>query len=219
MMKLTYLVLLALLVVGLAACGGSVTPNQGATAPDGGYGEQGSSDGSSSVLYEDAGPNPCPLAPGASLALCGSLSTFAVDAAEGGAAAYVNNTTSGVRTILGLSVSSAPNICADGLLVAGSNAFLLELVSSETRLEPGTWTIQSTGYPGTGSLNLFSFQSSSACDAGGYVASSGTVTVTSLDGSFVAGRFDVTLENGQTLLGSFEAPTCAKAFYQSAECQ
>jgi hypothetical protein len=84
--------------------------------------------------------------------------------------------------------------------------------TSTTPAAPGTYTI----YPNTGSeppksASLSTGQLDATCqpiDASSASGESGTVTLTSLSGGVFAGSFDVTLNTGDHITGTFQPKAC-----------
>jgi hypothetical protein len=96
--------------------------------------------------------------------------------------------------------------------VAFSNTeFLLLDVASETTIAPGKYTIVS----GTNNTpkameasGIFESFDKTCTRTAGPIATSGTVTVSSVDGTAVKGSYDVTFGKGGTLSGTFETSVC-----------
>lgn len=118
-------------------------------------------------------------------------------------------------------LASTSNLCNDAGSVdrKGQHFISIELrdVNGSTRSAPtaaGSYTI----YPNTGSepaksasLNVGAFDN--ACQLDDNVAASaqsGTVTLTSVAGSVYKGSYDVTLNNGSHITGTFAPVACAK---------
>ncbi len=89
-----------------------------------------------------------------------------------------------------------------------SNIELLLLdVASETTIAPGKYTI----VPGTNNMAasaIFESFDKTCTRTAGPVATSGTVTISSVDATAVKGSYDVTFGKGGTLSGTFDTSVC-----------
>jgi hypothetical protein len=83
-------------------------------------------------------------------------------------------------------------------------AFMLTVNADPAVLAPGTYSV--LNYPSV------RFQYLGICLATVEDAQDGTVTLTKVDSSTVAGGFDVILKNGDHVTGEFSAPVCGGAF-------
>jgi hypothetical protein len=118
-------------------------------------------------------------------------------------------------------LASTSNLCSDAGTVdrTGQHFISIELrdVNGSTRTAPtapGSYTI----YPNTGSepaksasLTVGGFDNTCQLDDNlAAAAQSGTVTLTSATGGVYKGSYDVTLNNGKHLTGSFAPVACPK---------
>jgi hypothetical protein len=121
------------------------------------------------------------------------------------------------NTFAGVFLSTAPDICMDvaaRVKRAGSTLFFISLVDATSMTAsvpsaPGTYAIQST--PSGLSSLLGSLPYDAGCNviaAQQVKATSGTVTLTSIVGDVFAGTFDVTLDTGDRITGTFAPGGC-----------
>ena len=93
---------------------------------------------------------------------------------------------------------------------APNSTVLFMVVGSPEAVTPGTYSIIATTPTATtiNTLLVFDAVDDQCKTTSHHVARSGTITLTTIGASAVAGSFDVTLDTGEKLTGSFDAPIC-----------
>ena len=170
----------------LAACGGGSTPGGGGGTVNGTVGNVslGNIVEAASIVYN--GPE------------CQNSSNQQ-------ASVYVFLSTTGGHCAAMQAGSQQP---AGNVLVLGVNA---SGSTAPAPIAPGTYNVVLLGNPSA--FGLAGTISSAGCESAGYISASGTVTLTTVSSSSVAGSYNITfIDNGGntagTLSGSFDAATC-----------
>jgi hypothetical protein len=115
----------------------------------------------------------------------------------------------------GVMMSTAPQICSDvkqHIDRAGSTTIVMQLLdATATRIQaptaPGTYVITTTLSGPVASYGALTRDATCGVQSG-TPATSGTVTLTSVVGEIYAGTFDVTLESGDHVTGTFSPGAC-----------
>jgi hypothetical protein len=152
-------------------------------------------------------------AAGGLLDLGGTFHAFPLNAVDG--VAYIlpasgpSEPNAGVRSQLAVFVSDRPNLCGAGPVRSGETMFNVNAQSADVKFGPGTFHELSHDGPGQVDVNIIKINAT--CDGGpDYASQSGTVTITEVTDTEVAGTFEVTLlgDGSGTLEGSFRVPLC-----------
>jgi hypothetical protein len=166
----------------------------------------------------DSGPGG---ADGGGLALGGSFHAFPLNAVDG--TGFLVTPTTGnpdVKSELKAFFSDKPGLCSTGVVRQNETIFAIDAVSGTAAFQPGTFTEMQQEVPGQVDVTITRLDATCSATAPSrdYGAESGTVVITSVTASAVAGTFDVTLSNdGGTLTGSFDVPMCEQPF--SNDCR
>jgi hypothetical protein len=91
-----------------------------------------------------------------------------------------------------------------------NSTVLLMVVGSPEAVTPGTYSIIATTPTATtiNTLLVFDAVEDQCKRTSHHVARSGAITFSTISATAVAGSFDVTLDTGENLTGSFDAPIC-----------
>lgn len=127
---------------------------------------------------------------------------------QSGSALPAEVAAAGVRSRFVAYVADRQNVCTGGPRRADAIVLSIDARSGAEAFAPGTYTGSATVGPGQVELAIAKLGTSCASDPE-YRAESGTVTITTVRPTYVAGTFDVTLRDGAgTLSGSFNVPLC-----------
>jgi hypothetical protein len=185
-------------LVALIGCGG-ISSSTSASAADAGLGG----------------------ADGGGLALGGSFHAFPLNAVDG--TGFLVTPATGnpdVKSELKAFFSDKPGLCSTGFLRQNETIFAIDAVSGSATFQPGTFTEMQQEVPGQVDVTITRLDATcgASAPAQNYGAESGSVVITSVTASAVAGTFDVTLSNdGGTLTGSFDVALCDQPF--SNDCR
>jgi hypothetical protein len=115
----------------------------------------------------------------------------------------------GTRVLTGALVTNVTDACT--VLQhhgnpAGASSLIAAVVATGNTLPTGTYTISATANP---SASVFYGVENDACtETTSEQASSGTVTLSAISQTLIAGSFDATFANGDHVTGTFSAPVC-----------
>ena len=115
----------------------------------------------------------------------------------------------GVKSELTVLVADKPGLCTTGVLRQSGTFFAFDALSGDSTLVPATFTGMQPQGPGHADVEVVRFDDACALQTE-YVSASGSVTVTEVTSTDVAGTFDVTMSlDAGTLYGSFRVPLCS----------
>jgi hypothetical protein len=185
------------------ACGKT---SDGGTVPDAGSpADTGSSDsGSDVVVAVDGGPL---------LVLGGTFKALTLNAVDGigviSTSVPPEFADAGIRSEFKAFISDKSNLCGTGVVRQNETIFAITAVSGSATFQAGTYTEMLQEVPGQVDVSITKLNAACTSNSQDYGSASGTVVITSVTASAVAGTFDVTLlGDAGTLQGSFNVPLC-----------
>jgi hypothetical protein len=196
-------------------------PSDGATPADASRDADGALDSAADATGDGEAAAPLDGGP-PTLTLGGTFNALTLTMVDG--TAYISgprpsDVDAGVRSELRVFFSDKGSLCANGVMRQGETILSIDALSADPAFAAGTYTQMQQSVPGQVDVAITKLDQSCGATGQDYGAQSGTVVITSLTASNVAGTFDVTLGGGAgTLTGSFSAPICGTAF-SGGSCQ